>query len=426
LPKPLSSLPSIPDYQIHQFSNGLRLIHKQVPGSKVVHCGYILDIGSRDEAPHHQGIAHFWEHMAFKGTQKRKAFHIINRLEVLGGELNAYTTKEKIAFHASVLASHFDKAVDLLTDITFFSIFPEKEIEKEKGVILEEMAMYQDTPDDAIQDDFDALLFSGHPLGNNILGTEESVKSFQQSDFQEFYSNNISFDRLIFSVVGPFSLEEAIKKSAPFMEPIQKMDKKIIRQAPPAFFTTTQEEKKPISQAHLMLGCRAFPLLHENRLLFFVLQNVLGGPAMTSRLNFTIREKYGLVYGVESNYAPYLDTGAFTIYLATEPKNLKKAEELVWKEIHLLADKNLSSKQLKNAKEQLKGQLAMAEEGNLMLMLMLGKSILDLGKVESLAEIFMEIDALEADQLREVARQSWSHDQWARLAFLPENGKKRK
>jgi len=420
----LSKENTIADYQIFEFPNGIRFIHKQVPATKIAHCGFILDVGSRDEQPNEQGIAHFWEHMAFKGTEKRKSFHIINRLEILGGEINAYTTKEKIAFHASVLATHFEKAVDLLTDITFFSIFPDKEIEKEKGVILEEMSMYKDTPDDAIQDDLDLLLFPNHPLGNNILGTDESINSFKRADFQDFYKRNVGVERLIFSSVGPMDFELAVKKARPFLEKISPLETNKKRMAPQNAIAQSISEFKPISQAHLMLGCRAFPLNHEKRLALFLLNNVLGGPALTSRLNFTIREKHGLVYTVESNYAPYLDTGAFTIYLGTELKNLEKAENLVKKEILNLQSNMLSIQQLRNAKEQIKGQLAMAEEGNMMMMLMLGKSILDMGRVESLAEIFGEIDAISSKDLIEVANQVWAHDQWVRLAFLPQKGKK--
>lgn len=413
------------EYQIFEFPNGIRLIHKQVPATKIAHCGFILDVGSRDELPHEQGIAHFWEHMAFKGTEKRKSFHIINRLEILGGEINAYTTKEKIAFHASVLATHFDKAVDLLTDITFFSIFPEKEIEREKGVILEEMSMYKDMPDDAIQDDFDLLLYPGHSLGNNILGTEESVNSFKRADFLEFYKRNVGNERLIFSSVGPMDFNSVVKKARPFLEKIPTISTSKKRDAPTLPVAKSLIERKPISQAHLMLGCRSIALNHEKRLPLFLLNNVLGGPALTSRLNFTIREKNGLVYTVESNFGPYLDTGAFTIYLGTEPKNLEKAENLVRKEILNLRSNMLTTQQLRNAKEQIKGQLAMAEEGNLMMMLMLGKSILDMGRVESLAEIFSEIDALTSKDLIEVANMAWDHDNWVRLAFLPEKGNKK-
>ncbi|HOY96536.1 MAG TPA: pitrilysin family protein [Catalimonadaceae bacterium] len=411
------------DYQIHQFPNGIRLVHKQVPGTRVSHCGFILDVGSRDELPHQQGIAHFWEHMAFKGTGKRKAFHILNRLEILGGEINAYTTKEKIAFHASVLASHFPKAVDILTDITFFSTFPQKEILKEKNVILEEMAMYQDTPDDAIQDEFDLLLYPGHPLGNNILGTEESVASFERQDFVNFFQENVSTDRLIFSSVGPFDLKTAVRKAGPFLEKAPNLQSGKPRLAPPPLIPENRILRKPSQQAHLMLGCRAYALSDEKRLAFFMLNNILGGPALNSRLNMSIREKHGLVYSVESSYAPYLDTGAFSVYLGTEAKNLNKALALAEKEIQSLQTLKLSPTRLLHAREQLKGQLAMAEEGNQMLMLMLGKSILDQGRVESLAEIFKAIDAVSAEKLQDVANESWGHSDWVRLTYLPEKQK---
>lgn len=412
--------PRFTDYQIHEFANGLRLVHKQVPSTKIVHCGFILDVGSRDEAPHQQGIAHFWEHMAFKGTEKRKAFHIINRLEILGGEINAYTTKEKIAFHASLLADHFPKAVDLLADIMFFSTFPKKEIEKEKGVIMEEMAMYLDSPDDAIQDEFDELMFPNHSIGKNILGTEASVQSFQQADFQQFYRENVDTSRLIFSVVGPFDLATVIKKAAPFLENAPVLQASRTRTAPVDFYPKVETVRKPITQAHLLMGWRAFPLHHPGRLPLFLLNNILGGPALNSRLNLSIREKYGLVYAVESSYSPFLDTGTLSVYLGTEQKNLEKATRLVWKEIDKLKENLLTTTQLHNAKEQIKGQLAMAEESNLNLMLMLGKSILDQGRVESLPEIFSAIDALTPSQLRDVANEILQPSTLVQLTYLPE------
>jgi len=411
------------DYQIHQFPNGLRLVHKQVPSTKVAHCGFILDVGSRDELFHQQGIAHFWEHMAFKGTGKRKAFHILNRLEILGGEINAYTTKEKIAFHASVLSTHFAKAVDVLTDITFFSTFPQKEILKEKNVILEEMAMYQDSPDDAIQDELDLLLYPDHPLGNNILGTEESVSSFQRQAFVDFYAENVSTDKLIFSSVGPFDLKTAIRKAGPFLEKAPHLKTGKPRTPPPPIVAENRILLKPIQQAHFMLGCRTYPLGHEKRLAFFMLNNILGGPALNSRLNMSIREKHGLVYSVESSYAPYLDTGAFSVYLGTEVRNLDKATALAEKEIKSLINLKLSPTRLMHAKEQLKGQLAMAEEGNQMLMLMLGKSILDQGRVESLAEIFTGIDGISSEKLQDVGNECWDHSDWVKLTYLPEKQK---
>ena len=410
----------LPDYQLHEFPNGLRMIHRQVQNTRIAHCGFVLDTGSRDEKSGEEGIAHFWEHMAFKGTKKRKSFHILNGLEILGGEINAYTTKEKIAFHASVLASHFSKAVDILTDITFNSIFPEKEIEKEKNVILEEMAMYLDAPDDAIQDEFDSLLFPGHPLGVNILGTETSVPSFCREDFFRFFRENVSTDRLIFSCVAPFDLNIAIRKAGPFLSQPPQLQGKKNRLPPEVLKAADIIRRKPIQQAHLMMGCRAYALNDEKRLPFFLLNNILGGPALTSRLNMSLREKYGLVYSVESNYSPFLDTGAFSVYLGTEAKNMNRAMLLVEKEIHKLISEPLSPTRLRQAKEQLKAQLAMAEEGNQMFMLMLGKSMLDQGRVESLAEIFASIDAIDAGRLKDISAESWDHGNWVKLRFLPE------
>ena len=218
------------EYQIHTFSNGIRWVHKPVTNTQIAHCGFILDIGSRDESPHQMGLAHFWEHMAFKGTKKRRAFHIINRLENIGGELNAYTTKEKICFYASVLDKHFERAVDLLSDITFQSIFPEKQIEREKGVILEEMSMYLDSPEDAIQDEFDALIFGeNHPLGYNILGTQESVEGFKKADFEQFLVENMNTDRIIFSTVGNISYKKAFKIVEKYLKDIPTITAKHYR-----------------------------------------------------------------------------------------------------------------------------------------------------------------------------------------------------
>lgn len=409
-----------PDYQEHTFPNGLRLVHRQVHNTRIAHCGFVLDTGSRDELPGQEGIAHFWEHMAFKGTKKRKSFHILNGLEILGGEINAYTTKEKIAFHASVLATHFSKAVDILSDITFNSIFPEKEIQKEKNVILEEMAMYLDAPDDAIQDEFDSLLFPGHPLGVNILGTETSVPSFRREDFFRFFRENVSTDRLIFSCVAPFDLKTAVRKAAPFLSQAPLLNAAKKRLPPGGLQAADIICRKPIQQAHVMMGCRAYAMADARRLPFFLLNNILGGPALTSRLNMSLREKYGLVYAVESSYSPYQDCGAFSVYLGTEAKNVNKAMSLVEKEIRKLITEPLSPTRLKQAKEQMKAQLAMAEEGNQLFMLMLGKSLLDQGRVESLAEIFAAIDAIDAGQLKEIARESWDHPHWVKLRYLPE------
>ena len=408
------------DYDIHEYPNGIRLLHKQVPHTKIAHCGFLLDIGSRDEAPHQQGLAHFWEHMAFKGTAKRKSFHILNRLETVGGELNAYTTKEKICFYATLLSTHFERAFELLTDLTFNSTFPARELEKERGVILEEMSMYQDAPEDAIIDDFDAVVFGQHPLGVNILGTRESVSRFQTADFDQFYAENVRTDRLVFSSVSNLPFKEVKRLADKFLAPLPARLGPRARRAPDAYHRQTQVETRPISQAHCLLGGPAYPLTNPRRVPFFMLNNILGGPGMNSRLNLAVREKHGLVYTIDSTYSPYTDTGLFGIYFGTEKKQLARTLGLVRKELALLREKTLTTTQLHVAKNQLMGQLAMSEESNSGLMQLLGKSTLDLGHVEPLSTIFTQIERINAPELRELANEILTDDHLSLLQYVPE------
>jgi predicted Zn-dependent peptidase len=408
------------DYEVFQFPNGLRLVHKQVTNSKIAHCGYVLDMGSRDETDAELGIAHFWEHMAFKGTTKRKSFHILNSLESVGGELNAYTTKEKVCFYASFLDNYYSKAVELLTDITFNSVFPDKEIEKERTVILEEMSMYLDAPDDAIADEFDALFFQNHPLGNNILGTTESVKRFTKANFQQFIARNTDTHRIIFASVGNFTLAQVIKMVSKHLAAIPEVHTERNRLPFTNYSPTTIQKRKPISQAHATFGCLAPPISDARRLPYFMLINLLGGPAMNTRLNMSLREKYGLVYAVEASYTPYIDTGMTNIYFGTEKQQLNRATDLVFKEIRKLQTDKLGITQLKQTKDQLKGQLAMAEENNANLMLMLGKSLLDAERIDSLDEVFQQIDIITAPQLCDMANEFLQIDQMAMLSYLPE------
>jgi predicted Zn-dependent peptidase len=407
------------DYHIHTLPNGIRVVHKQVANTKIAHSGFILDIGSRDELPNEQGLAHFWEHMAFKGTEKRKSFHILNRLESVGGELNAYTTKEKICFYSSVLDKHFEKSFELLTDITFHSIFPEREIEKERGVILEEMSMYLDTPEDAIIDEFDAVVFDNHPLGNNILGTKESVSGFTKQDFLHFLDRNLSTNSIIFCSVSNLPFEKVVKLADKFLSDIPVTNKPIKRKEFKLYSPKTVTIEKAISQAHCVIGCPAYALNDEKRIPFFMLVNLLGGPGMNSRLNLAVREKYGLVYTIDANYATYIDTGLLSIYFGTEKKQLKRTTSLVLKELKKLREKPLGSLQLHTAKEQLMGQLAMAEESNMGLMMMMGKSILDQGKIDSLNEIFEQIKNTTAKELMDIANDVLRDDNLSFLNYVP-------
>jgi len=408
------------DYDLLELPNGIRVLHKQVPHTKIAHCGFLLDIGSRDERPEQQGLAHFWEHMAFKGTERRKSFHILNRLETVGGELNAYTTKEKICFYASLLSTHFERAFELLTDLTFHSVFPEKEIEKERGVILEEMSMYLDAPDDAIIDDFDEVIFGQHALGHNILGTRQSVSSFQQADFRQFLSENVRTDRLVFSSVSNLPFKEVKRLAEKYLAPLPAR----LGDRPRTSFAGYQRrellERKPITQAHCLIGGPAYAIDDDRRIPFFLLNNVLGGPGMNSRLNLGVREKFGLVYAIDSTYSPYTDTGMFGIYFGTEKKQVNRTIGLVQKELKKLREKPLGGLQLHTAKEQLMGQLAMAEESNGGLMQLLAKSTLDLNRVEPITEIFDRVRTITATELLDMANDVLREDNLSVLQYVPE------
>ncbi|MBC7923643.1 MAG: insulinase family protein [Ferruginibacter sp.] len=408
------------EYQVHTLSNGIRLVHKQVTHTQVAHCAFMLDVGSRDEEPHQVGIAHFWEHMAFKGTKKRRSFHILNRLESVGGELNAYTTKEKICFHASVLDKHFEKAVELLTDITFETVFPEKQIEKERSVILEEMSMYYDSPEDAIQDDFDGLLFDSHPLGYNILGTSESVSSFRKADFLRFIAENLNTQRIVFSSVSNWPFRKVVELATKYLASVPAHSARKERRLFNGYVPKRIRVPRVISQAHCALGRTAYPLGDSRRLPFFMLINLLGGPGMNSRLNLALRERYGFVYSVEANYTPYVDTGFMAVYFATEKKQLEKSIALVLRELKLLKEAPLGRVQLHSVKEQLMGQLAMSEESNLNFMLMMAKSILDVNRVDNLEDIFADIRRITAKELQDLANDMFDESQMSLLTFVPE------
>ena len=409
------------EHELVELPNGIRIVHKQVTDSKIAHVGVMLDIGSRDELEDEQGLAHFWEHMVFKGTKKRKAFHIISRLESLGGELNAYTTKEKICFYSAVLDNHLDKSVELLADITFNSTFPEKQIVKERSVILEEMAMYRDSPEDAIQDDFDELIFPNHALGKNILGTEQTVSSFTRSHFQSFLKRNLNTEKIIISSVGNYPVSKLVRLAKKHFGEIPHKTSAVERNWFDGYSPTNREIKKSaISQAHFAMGKPAFSIKDKNRIPFFFLINLLGGSGMNSKLNLSLREKHGLVYGVEASYSTYLDTGQLGIYFATDVKQLKKAKRLLFKEIELLKTKPLGDLQLHKAKQQIKGQLAMSEENKNAIMLMMAKSMLDVKRVPNLNVMFKKIDDLTAKQLQDLAVETLAVEEMSSLTYLPE------
>lgn len=406
--------------KIFKLSNGIKVVHQHLATTKIVHCGIILDIGSRDENTENQGIAHFWEHMAFKGTRRRRSFNIINSLDSVGGELNAYTDKEKVVFYASVRDEYFERAVDILSDITFHSVFPENQIEKERGVILEEMAMYHDSPDESLQDEFEAIVYKDHPMGMNILGKPETVKSFRKRDFLSFFKNTFSTDKIVFSCVGNISPDRVERLARKYFEGIETRKALVRRKGFRKYKANEQIIKRTIKQAKCAIGRDAYPMRHENRIPLFILANMLGGPGMNSRLNLALREKYGFVYSIDAHYIPYTDTGMFAVFFGTEPRQLDRCISLVKKELNRFCEKPLTRRQLDSAKEQIKGQLAMAEENNLSLMLMMGRSVLDLGRVPTLEETYYQIDETNSLKLRDIAQEIFDEKTLSYLIMEPD------
>ncbi len=403
---------------IFTLSNGIRVVYQQVASTKIFHSGVFLDVGSRDETPANQGIAHFWEHMAFKGTRKRNSLHIISSLDSIGGELNAFTDKERVVFFASVRDQYAERAIDVLADITFNSIFPVAQIEKERGVILEEMAMYLDNPDDSLQDEFEAVMYKSHPMGMNILGKPETVKSFKRKDFLSFFKDHIDTRRIVFSCVGNLPVDRAEKLTKKYFE-VGKAVRKVNRKKSNVYKAHEKELYRPVKQAKCAIGRDAYPMLHENRIPFFMLVNMLGGPGMNSRLNLSLREKYGFVYSIDAHYISYTDTGMFAVFFGTDPKQLDKAVGLVHKELNRFCEKPLTSRQLLSGKEQIKGQLAMTEENNLSHMMMMGRSILSRGSVPTLEEIFQTIDETSANKLLTVAQEMFDPAKLSYLKMIP-------
>lgn len=407
-------------YDIHpeiiHFPNGLRLVylHKD---TVVGHFGVNVLAGSRYEQAHEEGLAHFIEHSIFKGTEKRRAFHILSRLDAVGGELNAYTAKEEIVIYASFTNAYLQRAVELISDITFHSTFPEKELEKEKEVVLDELNSYLDSPGDRIFDDFEAHLFKGHPLGGNILGTEESVRSFTKQHLKDYISRFFTLRNMVVSYVGSEPLKKvkylvekyfSNENSSEMMYSLESFN-------PNPVFRI--KESLGNYQTHAIVGGLA-PGYHEiSRRGMTLLTNILGGPALNSRLTLSIREKHGYSYSVEANYTPYVDTGFWTIYLGTDSKYLDKSLRLVQKELKLLREKKLSVVQLNRAKEQLKGQIALSLEGNTGLMLGLGKSLLLFDQIDTISDIYKEIDAITAEDLLTIANEFFQESNQSELIF---------
>jgi len=388
----------------HILKNGIRLIHQQVE-SPAAHFGIILNTGSRDELPEEQGIAHFIEHVIFKGTKKRKAYHIISRIEDVGGELNAYTTKEETAVYATFLNEHYDRSMELISDIIVNSNFPAKELEKEKEVVIEEINSYKDSPSELIFDEFDELLFDGHPIARNILGSPKLVKSFNRDKIFKFLSNNYHTDEMVLSSVGNIPFEKFLLLSEKYFSEIPTKERSVPRLLFNHYNPSTREISKNTFQSHCVIGNIAYNAQNDKRMGMVLLNNILGGQSMNSRLNLALRERNGIAYNVESNYTAFSDTGQFNVYFGTDREQLERAIKLVYKEFKLLKEKKLGTLQLSKAKKQLIGQIAISSENRDDLMLTLGKSFLLYNKVDSLPKIYKKIEAITNSQLLEIANE---------------------
>ena len=406
------------EYEFKQavLKNGIRIIHKERPG-EIAHLVLMVETGTRDELAHENGLAHFVEHTIFKGTQNRKAYHILSCLDNVGGDLNAFTTKEETCLQATFLKQHYKRSLDLFADIAFHSTFPENELAKEKEVILDEINSYLDSPSDEIYDLFEEMVFKGHPLSRNILGTTELVKGFKRQDILNFMAHNYSTDSMILASIGDISFHEFERLAMRYFgeQPAHLINKK--REA----FKDYQPEKRIAKRnnhlSHCIIGGLAPEFCSPLRMPIVMLNNVLGGPAMSSRLGLNIREKYGFAYSIESQYTAYSDVGLINVYMGVDPDSLGKAIELVYKEIDKLCQQKLGTMQLQHAKQQLIGQVALSYESGMNELLSATRSLLMGEPIEYMDEIIRKVEAVTADDVLEVANRVFDRAQLSQIIF---------
>ena len=406
------------EYNVHTLQNGIRLLH--VPSASAIsHACIIINSGSRDEKENEAGLAHFIEHMIFKRTEKRSTNQILTRLEDVGADLNAYTTKEYTCIHASFLNPYLDRTLELFNDIVFHSTFPEDEMDKERGVILDEIASYLDQPEEAIYDDFEDLVFSGHSLGRNILGTTDSVSNISQQDIRNFISANYHTDKMIVAVLGDYPLSKIVKTGTKYYSEIPENLYHSDRTAPVALPAFHEKFQKPITQAHTILGAQAYSLHHPYKAGLLLLNNLLCGTGMSSILNLELREKHGIAYSIESGYSPLSDTGIFTLYFGTDKEKVNKALSLIYKEFKKIREKPLTEVQLQKAKNKFIGQIALGEENRIGLIISMAKSLIDYDKIDSLETVFQKIESVTTGEMAAIADEILQERNLSVLTFYP-------
>lgn len=404
-------------YNTFTLPNGLRIIHTSSP-TNVTYCGFAVDAGTRDELPEEQGMAHFVEHLIFKGTKKRRAWHILNRMENVGGDLNAYTNKEETVIYSAFLKEHFTRAAELLADIVFNSTFPQHEMDKEVEVVIDEIQSYEDTPSELIFDDFEELIFPNHALGKNILGKPALLRKMKSEDALRFVQRYYKPANMVFFVSGDLDFKKVIRTVEKFTAdiPFSSMEG-YARTKPLPYIPQQRVLTKDTHQAHVMIGGRGYDAYDERRTGLYLLNNILGGPGMNSRLNVSLRERRGLVYNVESNLTAYTDTGTFCIYFGCDLDDVDHCMELVHKELKRLRDKELTSAQLAAAKKQIIGQIGVAGDNFENNALDMGKCFLHYRRNEDKSEVFQRIESLTAHQLLEISNEVFAESYLSTLVY---------
>ncbi|MFR9649893.1 MAG: pitrilysin family protein [Rikenellaceae bacterium] len=395
------------EFYTYQLPNGIRGIHRRTPGS-VTHCALLINAGSRDELKGESGLAHFTEHALFKGTAKRHAYQVNCRLENLGGELNAFTTKEDTTIHATTLRGDFSKAVELISDIVFNSTFPQKELEREREIVLDEINTYKDSPSELIYDSFEEMLFKGSELGCNILGRKSDIKRFDTEAIKRFTTRCYTTDEMVFSTIGNLSPSRVEAIAARYFGDIPQSHREFQRAEATLLSPFDVSEKHRTHQVHTMIGTRAYGINESKRLPFALLVNLLGGPSANSLLNLEIRERYALTYNIEANYTPYTDCGVFSIYFGADGSNTERAMELINEQLHRLQNEPLTPRRLSMAKRQFIAQLEISMESNEGYMLGVGKSFLLHNSVDTTQQIEEKVRRLTADDIMEVAQERFN------------------
>ena len=403
-------------YHYHTLSNGLRIILSHTP-SRVVYSGVFINVGSRDEAAADEGIAHFIEHSLFKGTSHRRAHHILNRIDGVGGELNAFTTKEETCLYATSLNQHLERCIELFADILFHSTFPETEIEKEKDVVIEEIDSYNDTPSELIFDQFEELAFSGHPLAHNILGSKRNVRHFTPDRLRDRLQRCYTPGRMVVAVAGDVRFDRLVRLCERYFGSQPSQPDAVVRNVAPTVQRFERHVHRRTHQTHLLLGCEAPSVYNTDRTAFALLNNMLGGPAMNSRLNVAVRERYGFCYTIESQYVPFSDSGLFYIYAGIDHGREERVVQLVRQELCRIASHPLTDRQLRAAQQQYIGQMAVNNDLGLNEMQSIGKACLSFDRVDTLEEMSADVMSLTPVQLQKAAERYLVSDNLSLLVY---------